>query len=341
MAGLLDAPVERDPNYEYGSILPFRKGKDGVEWGLLYSDAVKGAVDAFTAPGRALKGQEMAPQDAFDFTLNMAGGGMAAKRPAGSLGTFGGVNSKIADKAKLLTAQTLEQGGATANEIWDKTGWFRGPDKQWRFEIDDSQAKMKFPGLKQMYSAIMGRPFSSSVMDAMDHPELAKAYPKLGQIPLTVNPQAIPGTGGMSSYGNGVHMMDAAGSRLGRVNKDLTLHEGQHAIQDYEGFAKGGASRDMEYADLKPHQQQALNALYDQSIALKKAGNNVEAAKVTDTINRMITKYQRDAYKRLAGEVEARTVERRMNMTPEQRRASFPLDMMYQDTPLNQMIFKY
>ncbi len=33
-----------------------------------------------------------------------------------------------------------------------------------------------------------------------------------------------------------------------------------------------------------------------------------------------------DLYQRLAGEAEARAVQARMNMTPEQRRATFPLD---------------
>lgn len=44
------------------------------------------------------------------------------------------------------------------------------------------------------------------------------------------------------------------------------------------------------------------------------------------------------AYKHLAGEAEARAVQARMNMTPEQRRATFPLDSY--DIPVNQLIVK-
>ena len=46
-----------------------------------------------------------------------------------------------------------------------------------------------------------------------------------------------------------------------------------------------------------------------------------------------------DAYKRLAGEAEARAVEARMKFTPEQRRATFPLDSY--DVPLDSLIIKY
>lgn len=81
--------VGRDYGYEYGNILPFRKPVSGgeAEWGLGYSGLAKSIYDAFTAPGMAYQGEELGPEDAMNFAMNMAGGGFATgKVPKGSLG---------------------------------------------------------------------------------------------------------------------------------------------------------------------------------------------------------------------------------------------------------------
>jgi len=73
-------------------------------------------------------------------------GGRASAAPAGKFRgpnqqTFAGVNAKTADKAALARAQNMEAEGASRDDIWDATGWFKGVDGKWRFEIDDSGAK--------------------------------------------------------------------------------------------------------------------------------------------------------------------------------------------------------
>lgn len=52
--------------------------------------------------------------------------------------TFGGTNAAQADLQALERAQTMEQQGVDAETIRRDTGWFRGADQKWRFEIDDS-----------------------------------------------------------------------------------------------------------------------------------------------------------------------------------------------------------
>lgn len=52
--------------------------------------------------------------------------------------TFAGVNARTADLNALRTAQELERQGTDADAIRRQTGWFRGMDGKWRFEIDDS-----------------------------------------------------------------------------------------------------------------------------------------------------------------------------------------------------------
>jgi hypothetical protein len=59
---------------------------------------------------------------------------------------------------------------------------------------------------------------------------------------------------------------------------------------------------------------------------------------------RGISKNPHDAYKRLAGEVEARMVQNRMNLTPEQRRNAYPFAIGrygYEDIPKNEQIITF
>ena len=44
-------------------------------------------------------------------------------------------------------AKKLENTGENADEIFIKTGWFRGADNQWRYEIDNSEMKLDVYGL--------------------------------------------------------------------------------------------------------------------------------------------------------------------------------------------------
>ena len=97
---------------------------------------------------------------------------------------------------------------------------------------------------------------------------------------------------------------------------NVALHELQHGVQEIEGFAKGGSpstvmtklqqSNPDEYQRLLSSSQN-LNDIYD------------------------------NAYKRIAGEVEARAVQKRRNMTPEQRIAKFPLESY--DRPVESLLF--
>jgi hypothetical protein len=57
------------------------------------------------------------------------------------IGMFVGAGSKAFDKAMAFTATKLEKKGASPQEIWKETGTVRGPDGQWRQEINDAEAK--------------------------------------------------------------------------------------------------------------------------------------------------------------------------------------------------------
>ena len=55
--------------------------------------------------------------------------------------SYGGENAKNADREALERAQRMEEQGFSKRDIFRDTGWFRGADGKWRFEIDDSGMK--------------------------------------------------------------------------------------------------------------------------------------------------------------------------------------------------------
>jgi hypothetical protein len=88
---LKQSGVPRDPNYDYGNILPYRKPKKGgdAEWDINYSNLAKSLMDAFTAPGRAYQGQPMSDEEAMNVAMNLIGGGAAKRLSPGELGMTG------------------------------------------------------------------------------------------------------------------------------------------------------------------------------------------------------------------------------------------------------------
>ena len=56
---------------------------------------------------------------------------------------FGGVGAKFANIDRLREAYKMEENKINPRAIWAKTGWYRGGDGLWRFEISDAKAKLK------------------------------------------------------------------------------------------------------------------------------------------------------------------------------------------------------
>jgi len=80
--------VQREPGYIYGDILPVRAqvNQQGQvipgsrEWGLGYSNAARGLLDAFSLPGRAIAGEQVTPQQAMEMAMNVTAPGVATAR---------------------------------------------------------------------------------------------------------------------------------------------------------------------------------------------------------------------------------------------------------------------
>lgn len=85
---MLDKPFPRDPNYEYGTFLPFRKPKAGGPAELAVPGVVANAIDAFTAPRRAAMGKMENPEEEA-LNVGMLGVGPGVQSRVGKLNLAG------------------------------------------------------------------------------------------------------------------------------------------------------------------------------------------------------------------------------------------------------------
>jgi hypothetical protein len=188
------------------------------------------------------------------------------------LASFAGEKARTADHEALAKAKGMEAAGKPREDIWRDTGWFKGVDGKWRFEIDDSTATLNETGKRR-----------NTLEDAVSHKDFFDAYPthkgarglNLSTRMTYLKPESRILRGGEAVWRGG---WDGVGIRddLGPIETlSGTLHEMQHAAQDAEGFGAGSALKS-------------------------------------------------DAYWKSSGEVEARAVEKRMDMTPAERRARPP-----------------
>lgn len=302
-------------------------------------------------------------------------------------GIFAGTGAKTADIVKLNTAKQLAEKGESAESIWQKTGWFKGPEGKWKFEIDDSAAKMT-PQPEFMAG------YTSPQAMMMKHPDLYQAYPKLQNIRVgklgdrsgaelqTVYVNGVPDFN-QSQIGLGTGAVRAVDGGLtfnADKAKSMNLHELQHAIQGQEGFAKGGSATNMavEWSKAKNDWDFDLTVSTLVREANASTGGNLDAAaKMLNDIgievapehiaqamrlgeagvfqkerqsNAALSQYGdlgmrfsggdpgRQLYKRLAGEAEARAVQSRMDMTPQQRQEVPPWQSY--DVPWDKLIIR-
>ena len=165
----------------------------------------------------------------------------------------------------LSTAVKMEKENKSAIDIKMATGWERGADGKWRYEIPDITLhggvlynllhNRKYTDLPTLLGASAKKNSEEALKNAE---QLFKAYPKLAQYKVTF--QDIGEAYG--SADNTRHIIRLNPNTLGfstgfideetlkRVERTL-VHEIQHAIQAEEGFAKGGNPNSATQAYLK------------------------------------------------------------------------------------------
>ena len=242
------------------AILPTALGGEGR---VGISDMARGAYeagkDAATFPGDVITGKQalydeagMPLEQAVGRSFNTAGtiGGASSVVPVpdNSLRIFGGIKSLTADKPAIRQAMAMESKGASPDEVYFQTGWFRGADGFWRYEIPDIDATID-PSKLQMdlSSAEIPTPYKTTLGEYLNHPEFFAAYPQFKNMSVSTFSNN-PGYGGFYYPRRDAGIKGIIDPRI-TLNQDILsnaanqrsvlLHEAQHAVQQKEGFAPG------------------------------------------------------------------------------------------------------
>jgi hypothetical protein len=161
-------------------------------------------------------------------------------------------DAKAEFKGRLAIAKIMDSTGDNAWDIWNRTGWYKGPEGKWRYEVPDTDAK--FVGDVAWEDFPEDRPMMLD--DVLDHPTLFKTIPSLRDIEVIRSSNLPAGHGSYDSTNDVIRIgADETLDPLSGAFHTL-LHEVQHAVQEREGFAKGG---NLEAVD--PYDAQALEKL--------------------------------------------------------------------------------
>lgn len=205
--------------------------------------------------------------------------------------SMGGLKAETADKSALEKAMELEKDGTDSEKIRKETGWFKGYDGKWRFEIDNSElefktdieknraaaielAKMKVKSAELEEKIVNNTATKAEeneyynldekmieyrkgvkLSDVINHPKLFEAYPQLKNVDVYYEISSV-NRGVYSSNGNVImlnpmHTIDE--------QKEAIIHEIQHAIQRIEDFANGS---NLEYWKNLGYSDEEAMAMY-------------------------------------------------------------------------------
>ena len=196
---------------------------------------------------------------------------------------YAGENARTADLDALSRAAQMEADGTDARAIRRETGWFRGMDGKWRFEIDDSGMEYRRDGDARLmdesgYRRLQeltdkwarnaenrGEPLTAEeaaeserlegeyydrawaekyeLADFLRHSDLFEAYPALRHTSVVFK-ETMPGIGGY--YDKTMDAIVLSKDLIGSPERTL-VHEIQHVIQGTEEFAGGSSPNYWKY----------------------------------------------------------------------------------------------
>lgn len=260
-----------------------------------------------------------------------------------------GLRARTANWATLQDAQRMANEGALQKEIYEKTGWRRGADGKWRFEIPDNLDKIdikKLQGTKRYFE----------LGEIYDNEKLYEAYPFLRELP--VMKEKLDGNQLGYSEGHDLIVIDEDVDEW--FTPGTIIHELQHIIQAYEGFASGGNPQQVrtlvneavrqkteEARSLAPHATTYYNRRREYEMAaimgdearmkeleapLKKLEQEIPAKARRDRIYKLFSEADsllrkanntndKQLYRNLYGEKEARAAEEKAKISTEIERA--------------------
>lgn len=252
---------------------------------------------------------------ALETALNGAGMGMpfAAK---GAAGIFGGKLAQTADQTALKMADSYGVSGINPTQIKSLTGWEMGIDRKPRFEIPDYKSSMT--------NIVTPTSQPTTLKDILNHRELYNAYPDMANIEIrALPPSALENAHYASANANRPEYIGINSGLSATEQRSSLLHELQHAVQEREGFAKGSSPHNFyskfPEIDSLVSNIGKLEETIKSSPAPLQAELQQQRKSLIERLKVLWTDPAREAamksYKNTAGEVEARNVQTRRDMT--------------------------
>ena len=290
-------------------------------------------------------------QDAGDVTMRPEGLQERDQETPISKSQIIGENAKMSAVVKnnLDKAKFLETQNETPSNIKIQTGWEVGKEGKWRYEIPDGKLKdIDINDLKKEIDTDGKVVRVAKLSDVFSAPDLFEAYPEAKDLKVIFKKLANNTRGTYISSRNVIEINQDL-INTDRVKTDITvLHEIQHYIQEKELFENGSnpsyTRKYMNYMlkELKDNidyykdmYKNAVNKtntynpadvkkLLDESTSkykkLRELANYKDKKGEKSSGKRLATAY--NIYYRIAGEVEARNVGNRMNLTMDEKRKS-------------------
>lgn len=179
-------------------------------------------------------------------------------------------------RADLNVAQQMEDAGKDAKTIRLATGWEKGADGKWRYETADN-----IPFLKDIVRLVMDYMNENKVEDNVYQkaeyflpPELMSLYPELNDVTIQFDKSNGESLGEYNPLTNTIRVtIDDSPLKSVSIKNTIStlLHEVQHAIQEIEGFAKGGNPEGFKPDDtVKDYKQKVLSAIINNRLAKQK-----------------------------------------------------------------------
>ena len=194
----------------------------------------------------------------------------------GTYKQFAGEKALNKNIEQLKIAKQLDAEGEYTDEvIWQYTGWVKGKDNKWRFEIPDDTKLFDMKPLEKINNITLANSFDETNSISLDkiykNEKLYEAYPQFRDVlVLKEKSKSI-------EHQASARDVDINGKKLSvivindRLNVDTDkmkiniVHEIQHLIQKIEGFAGGGNLNSK---------QEILDQLYDEVLKEIKAYNS-------------------------------------------------------------------
>lgn len=248
----------------------------------------------------------------------------------------------------LKTAKEMDVAGKDAKIIKVATGWEKGAEGKWRYETPPLKLKVKsqtdIDNLINKTEATMGGFHGANLGDILNLEDFAKAYGieyqghtfnSIGGITVFFDRSVPLGEAYYSNNAIHINPMSATYnedySKDGALNnfRGILLHEVQHHISSQEGFARPFSEEafskelDNEIEEGRDNLKKAKSiASFEPSYADRVALIEDRVKALEKIKDELTDKQLDDIYWRSSGEVEARNIQHRMDMTPGQRSES-------------------